>query len=136
MLAQYQNTLCEYELTYLKHNMTIHAAWDLMQNRGLSTYSFNILLPDVIKHSIKKATKEFSLFSRDLIPMLWIRGPMEPLVFDKEMLILPLLDTEGFLFVEEDVYELVQGAAYIIGPGKRIELKGEDILVLGPVHSG
>jgi mannose-6-phosphate isomerase class I len=89
----------------------------------------------VIKHSIKKATKEFDLFSRELIPMTWIRGETNAVIADKEMLMIPLLDTEGYLVLNEDVFELKQGVAYIVKPGTKVEVKGEDVLLLGPVSA-
>jgi len=136
MLAQYENVLCEYELVYLKHNRAVIAAEDYIHRHGLPVHSFNILLPDVIKHSIKKATREFDLFSREFIPMTWIRGETEPVAVEKEILLISLLDKEGYLIAGEDVFELQQGAAYILKPGTQIKVKGEDVLLLGPVHSG
>jgi hypothetical protein len=65
--------------------------------------------------------------------MMWIRGDTEPVITDKETLLIPLLDTEGYLLVNEDVFELKQGAAYIVRPGTKIEVKGEDVLLLGPL---
>lgn len=133
MLAQYDEVLCEYELVYLKHNRAVIAAEEFLQHHRLPVHSFNIMLPDVIKHSIKKATRECDLFSRELIPMMWIRGDTELVITDKETLLIPLLDTEGYLLVNEDVFELTQGAAYIVRPGTKIEVKGEDVLLLGPL---
>jgi hypothetical protein len=136
MLAHYEDVLCEYELVYLKHNRAVIAAEDFIHRHTLPVYSFKILLPDVIKHSIKKATGEFDLFSRELIPMTWIKGDGKTVVAEKETLLISLFDTEGYLLLNEDVFELKQGAAYILKPGTKMEVKGKDVLLLGPVHSG
>ena len=136
MLAHYEDVLCEYELVYLKHNRAVIAAEDFIHRHTLPVYSFNILLPDVIKHSIKKATGEFDLFSRELIPMTWIKREGKTVVAEKETLLISLFGTEGYLRMNEDVLELKQGAAYIVSPGTKIEVKGENVLLLGPVQSG
>ena len=68
--------------------------------------------------------------------MTWIRGETEPVAVEKEILLISLLDKEGYLIAGEDVFELQQGAAYILKPGTQIKVKGENVLLLGPVHSG
>jgi len=132
MLAQYANVLCEYELAYLKHNRAVIAAEDYIHRRGLPVHSFNILLPDVIKHSIKKATG-FDLFSKTFVPMTWIKGDGMTVVAEHDMLLVPVLTKEGYLIAGDNFYELVRGTGYRIKTGTPVEVKGEDILMLGPL---
>jgi hypothetical protein len=49
------------------------------------------------------------------------------------MLFVPVLIKEGYLIAGENVYELARGTGYRIKTGTPVEVKGEDILMLGPL---
>jgi hypothetical protein len=124
--------LCEYELMHIQYNTGVTAAGDFMERAMVPVQSFTIVLPDVIKHSIKKATG-FDLFSKTFIPMTWIKGDGMTIVAEHDTLLVPVLTKEGYLIAGENVYELARGTGYRIEKGTTVEVKGEDILMLGPL---
>jgi len=127
-----EGVLCEYELMHIQYNTGVTAAGDFMERAMVPVQSFTIVLPDVIKHSIKKATG-FDLFSKTFVPMTWIKGDGMTVVAEHDILFIPVLTKEGYLIAGEDVYELVRGTGYRIKTGTPVEVKGEDILMLGPL---
>ena len=127
-----EGVLCEYELMHIQYNTGVTAAGDFMERTMVPVQSFTIVLPDVIKHSIKKATG-FDLFSKTFVPMTWIKGGGMTVVAEHDMLFIPVLTKEGYLIKGEDVYELVRGTGYRIEKGVTVEVKGEDILMCGPL---
>jgi hypothetical protein len=127
-----EGVLCEYELMHIQYNTGVTAAGDFMERAMVPVQSFTIVLPDVIKHSIKKATG-FDLFSKTFVPMTWIKGDGMAVVAEHDVLFIPVLTKEGYLIKGEDVYELVRGTGYRIEKGVTVEVKGEDILMCGPL---
>jgi hypothetical protein len=132
MITVVEGVLCEYELMHIQYNTGVTAAGDFMERAMIPVQSFNIVLPDVIKHSIKKATG-FDLFSKNFIPMTWIKGDGMTVVAERDTLLVPLVSKEGYLIAGEDVYELARGTGYRIEKGATVEVKGEDVLMLGPL---
>jgi hypothetical protein len=65
--------------------------------------------------------------------MTWIKGDGMTVVAEHDMLFVPVLIKEGYLIKGEDVYELARGTGYRIEKGTTVEVKGEDILMLGPL---
>jgi len=127
-----EGVLCEYELMHIQYNTGVTAAGDFMERVMVPVQSFTIVLPDVIKHSIKKATG-FDLFSKTFVPMTWIKGDGMTVVAEHDMLLVPVLTKEGYLIAGDNFYELVRGTGYRIKTGTPVEVKGEDILMLGPL---
>ena len=127
-----EGVLCEYELMHIQYNTGVTAAGDFMERAMVPVQSFTIVLPDVIKHSIKKATG-FDLFSKTFVPMTWIKGDGMTIVAEHDMLFVPVLTKEGYLIAGDNFYELVRGKGYRIKTGTPVEVKGEDILMLGPL---
>jgi hypothetical protein len=117
---------------HIQYNTGVTAAGDFMERAMVPVQSFTIVLPDVIKHSIKKATG-FDLFSKTFIPMTWIKGDGMTIVAEHDTLLVPVLTKEGYLIAGENVYELARGTGYRIEKGTTVEVKGEDILMLGPL---
>ena len=127
-----EGVLCEYELMHIQYNTGVTAAGDFMERAMVPVQSFTVVLPDVIKHSIKKATG-FDLFSKTFVPMTWIKGDGMTVVAEHDTLLVPVLTKEGYLIAGTNVYELVRGTGYRIEKGTAVEVKGEDILMLGPL---
>jgi hypothetical protein len=117
---------------HIQYNTGVTAAGDFMERAMVPVQSFTITLPDVTKHSIKKATG-FDLFSKNFLPMTWIKGDGMTVVAERDTLLVPLVSKEGYLIAGEDVYELTRGTGYRIEKGATVEVKGEDVLMLGPL---
>ena len=96
MITVVEGVLCEYELMHIQYNTGVTAAGDFMERAMVPVQSFTIVLPDVIKHSIKKATG-VDLFSRVFIPMTWIKGDGMTIIAEHDTLLVPVLTKEGYL---------------------------------------
>lgn len=132
MITVVEGVLCEYEVMHIQYTTGVTAADDFMERNMIPVQSFNIMLPDVIKHSIKKATG-VDLFSKMLIPMTWIKGDGVKFVAEHDALIVPVITKEGYLIAGDSVLELHRGTGYRIPVGTALELRGEDVLLLGPL---
>ena len=132
MITVMEGVLCEYELMHIQYNTGVTAAGDFMERAMVPVQSFTIILPDVIKHSIKKATG-VDLFSKTFVPMTLIKGDGMKRVLEHDTLIVPVMTKEGYLIKGDDVLELHRGTGYRIPAGTALELRGEDVLMLGPL---
>lgn len=132
MITVVEGVLCEYQVMHIQYTTGVTAAGDFMERNMVPVQSFTIILPDVIKHSIKKATG-VDLFSKTLIPMTWFKGDGMKRVLEHDTLLVPVMTKEGHLIVGNSVLELHRGTGYRIPAGNALELRGEDVLLLGPL---